>query len=60
MSNIQPKKDVKSSNIHPCPYCNVPCFGKQCKNCHNKMIEDKNAECIDCTEQFYALRRDGK
>ena len=56
--SIKPTK--KDADLHPCPYCNTLCFGKQCKNCHNKMIADKSADCYDCGEQFFALRHDGK
>ena len=35
--------DKKYSNgIHPCQYCGNTCKGKQCRECHLKMIEQKN------------------
>jgi hypothetical protein len=44
---------------HPCQYCKTPCFGKQCKNCHLKMMENRKGNCIDCKNEFNALRTDG-
>ena len=46
-------------SLHPCQYCEKTCRGKQCKDCHFKMIMSKQGECIDCKTQFYALRNDG-
>ena len=48
------KKDA-----HPCLYCGNPCFGKQCKQCHLKMLESQKGECLDCNVKFNAIRRDG-
>ena len=46
-------------DIHPCRYCNNPCKGRQCRNCHIKMINNKQGECIDCSKIFNALRING-
>ena len=37
--------------LHPCPKCHFPCFGKQCKDCHFRMVFEKNQYrncCVDC------------
>ena len=47
------------NNLHPCQYCGNPCRGKQCKECHLKMVNNKQGNCIDCKKTFYALRSDG-
>lgn len=44
---------------HPCQYCDKPCYGKQCKDCHNSMIAKQSGQCTDCNETFRALRQDG-
>jgi hypothetical protein len=44
---------------HPCQYCNRSCIGKQCKQCHLNMIASREATCVDCSETFSALRKDG-
>jgi len=44
---------------HPCQYCQKLCYGKQCKDCHFKMIANRNGICYDCKKVFYALRKDG-
>ena len=51
----------KSSNMvpHPCIHCEKPCFGSQCKECHLKMIAEREGDCIDCDTKFNALRKDG-
>lgn len=48
---------VKES--HPCQYCSKPCFGRQCKECHLKMIQSQQSNCQDCDIVFTAQRRDG-
>ena len=35
------------------------CYGFQCKNCHIKMIAEKQSNCIDCTKPFNAKRKNG-
>ncbi len=45
--------------LHPCQYCKKQCFGKQCSNCHKKMIEKLSGICIDCNQSFPASRNDG-
>lgn len=45
---------------HPCKYCEKPCFGLQCKDCHLKMEKDLAGECSDCKKTFRAKKRDGK
>jgi hypothetical protein len=44
---------------HPCQYCENMCFGSQCKNCHLKMIADRQSNCIDCNRIFLAKRKNG-
>lgn len=52
--------NTKNIEPHPCQYCDTPCFGLQCKNCHMKMIADRSGICIDCNKTFFnALRKDG-
>ena len=55
--------DIESTPLpqqpHPCQYCSQPCFGKQCKDCHLKMFEERKGECLDCKKFFSALRKDG-
>jgi hypothetical protein len=59
--NMHSKTDIKNEKkvAHPCQYCSKPCFGLQCKDCHLKMLDERNANCIDCETSFYALRKDG-
>lgn len=41
----------KIMELHPCPKCQFPCFGKQCKDCHFRMVFEKNQYrncCVDC------------
>jgi hypothetical protein len=48
--------DIKEEpEIHPCKYCGTSCKGKQCKQCHLKMVYKKQ-ECNDCKKNFIALR----
>ena len=61
--------DNKNLNgvAHPCPYCPNSCLGKQCKECHKKMVElrnttfdeTKNSYCCDCSKPFMSVRKDG-
>ena len=44
---------------HKCQYCDNLCFGKQCKQCHLKMVAARDADCCDCSKSFPALRKDG-
>jgi hypothetical protein len=45
--------------LHPCQYCETLCFGSQCKNCHLKMIAEKQSVCVDCNNYFNAKRKNG-
>ena len=47
--------NTENNEIHPCKYCGASCKGKQCKQCHLKMISKKQ-ECIDCKKNFISLR----
>lgn len=47
-------EDIKNY-LHPCKYCGNTCRGKQCKQCHIKMISRQN-ECLDCKKHFISLR----
>ena len=44
---------------HPCKYCGKNCFGLQCKDCHLKMISEREGKCNDCGKTFPAMRKDG-
>ena len=57
--NTNVETSTKFVETHPCPYCEKPCRGKQCKECHLKMIEKKQTKCIDCDTIFNGLRPDG-
>jgi hypothetical protein len=48
------KNDIQNE-IHPCKYCGNFCKGKQCRDCHLKMISTQ-CECIDCSIKFIPLR----
>jgi hypothetical protein len=50
-------EDIKNNQLHPCKYCGNTCRGKQCKQCHIKMISRQN-ECLDCKKHFISLRCD--
>ena len=56
---IEVKNNVRVSKYHPCQYCGKSCLGLQCKECHLKMVSERNSDCIDCGNSFYALRKDG-
>ena len=49
----------KPLDTHPCQYCTKPCRGKQCKECHLKMVAERSGKCIDCDATFHAKRQDG-
>lgn len=62
MSEVTTNKIMRERNMesHPCQYCETPCFGLQCKNCHLKMVAEREGDCVDCKNKFAnALRRDG-
>jgi hypothetical protein len=52
-------ENEKPLDTHPCQYCTKPCRGKQCKECHLKMVADRSGKCIDCDATFHAKRQDG-
>ena len=52
-------KNKSDKKPHPCQYCGKNCFGLQCKECHLKMIAERNSECLDCDLSFLSLRKDG-
>jgi hypothetical protein len=58
-NTLNNKTNNIENDLHPCQYCTNICRGLQCRNCHLKMISEKQGECIDCKNQFYALRSDG-
>ena len=45
--------------VHPCIHCQNPCYGSQCKDCHLKMMSERQSNCIDCNTTFNALKKDG-
>ena len=53
---IQPIQPMKLSDLHPCVNCGKKCKGKQCRDCHIKMIQ---ANCVDCDTLFNARRKNG-
>jgi len=53
------KKNESVVETHPCQYCEKPCVGKQCKDCHFKMIAKSKGKCQDCEQIFFALKKDG-
>ena len=48
-----------NSEFHPCQYCQTLCKGLQCRKCHFETWEKKKGVCIECSEEFYALKPDG-
>ena len=55
---------VEKRELHQCPNdgCENSCFGKQCSECHIKMINERSnnfKDCCDCEKSFYAIRKDG-
>ena len=64
MSLKEEETNILKRELHPCPNegCENSCFGKQCSQCHVKMINDKLnnfKKCCDCEKQFYAIRKEG-
>jgi len=53
------KNNASLPDVHPCQYCTKPCRGKQCKECHFKMLAKIQAKCGDCDKIFVAARKDG-
>ncbi len=49
------EKIVENKFLHPCKYCGNICKGKQCKQCHFKMMS-RTHECTNCKNTFVALR----
>jgi len=47
------------TDLHPCQYCERPCKGKQCRECHFDMLAYKQGQCCDCNKVFTAIRKDG-
>jgi len=54
------------TTLRKCPNCDKKCSGKQCRDCHVKMLEkrkesdsDSNSNCMDCNKTFFAKRADG-
>ena len=47
------------TETHPCQYCEKPCIGRQCRDCHLKMISKTKSKCLDCNQIFQSLRKDG-
>lgn len=58
-NNVDKKNNFENKVTHPCVHCSKPCFGSQCKECHLKMVANREGECVDCKNNFYALRKDG-
>lgn len=61
VSNATPVVSTTTNipEVHPCQYCSKPCRGKQCKECHLKMIAKTQGKCMDCDKVFPAVRKDG-
>lgn len=47
---------LAAPDLHPCVNCGKTCKGKQCRDCHIKMLQ---ANCIDCGTAFNARRKNG-
>lgn len=58
-TDVKNKKKFVKSEAHPCQYCGKTCYGMQCKECHLKMSQINNADCVDCKVSFKALKKDG-
>jgi hypothetical protein len=56
---ILEKETFLKKDAHPCQYCGNSCYGKQCKQCHLKMLDSQKGVCMDCNVSFHAVRRDG-
>lgn len=54
--NPEAQPFIPQNDLHPCVNCGKLCKGKQCKECHVKMLQSK---CVDCNILFNARRRDG-
>jgi hypothetical protein len=59
MEKIENVINKPLNDLHPCQYCLKMCRGKQCKECHLKMVESKQGQCLECEKTFYAIRADG-
>jgi hypothetical protein len=57
--NTNNNKVSTTKVAHPCQYCGQQCFGSQCKNCHLKMMSEREGNCNDCSKTFPAMRKDG-
>jgi hypothetical protein len=57
--NTMNQKTATDNGVHPCQYCEKPCKGKQCKDCHLKMVSKLQGKCADCETVFLAVRKDG-
>jgi hypothetical protein len=53
------EKEINKHLEHKCDTCNNMCKRKNCRDCYNKFIEDKQGECCDCKKLFLATRFDG-
>jgi hypothetical protein len=53
------QNQILEKELHPCQYCGKTCKGKQCKECHLKMIKNRQGNCMDCNNLFLAVRLDG-
>lgn len=53
------EQNFLEKDLHPCQYCGKICKGKQCKECHLKMIKNRQGNCVDCNNVFLAVRLDG-
>ncbi len=58
MIEIEQSQNLEK-DLHPCQYCGKTCKGKQCKECHLKMIKNRQGNCVDCNILFLAVRLDG-
>jgi len=45
--------------LHPCQYCGNTCRGRQCRDCHLKMVASRNGNCTECGAEFTSIRKDG-
>ena len=50
---------IETRTAHPCPNCTKPCLGRQCSECHMKMLEKQTGKCDDCDIDFPKIRPDG-
>ena len=56
--NVEKVESIERKQ-HQCPNCPNMCYGKQCSECHLKMMEKIQGICLDCEKSFYAIRQDG-